>query len=163
MSAAAKTDSNQVYIGLGSNIDPEQNLRVAVEALRQSAQLKALSHAWRSAAVGSAGPEFLNAAACLETPLDPAALKARVLVPIEQALGRVRTADPNAPRTIDLDILVVNQSVLDEDIWRYAHLAVPLGELCPLLTQPDGTHTLQAIAERLRASTDIQPVPGLWS
>ena len=161
MSAAATTNANQVYIGLGSNIDPEINLRAAVEALRQRVQMTALSGAWRSPAVGAPGPDFLNAAAGLHTPFGAAALKAEVLAPIEDILGRVRTADPDAPRTIDLDILVFNNEVLDPAIWRHAHLALPLAELGLALTEPGRGRSLAEVAEQLAAEGAIQSQPGV--
>jgi 2-amino-4-hydroxy-6-hydroxymethyldihydropteridine diphosphokinase len=159
LSAAATTDANQVYIGLGSNIEPEHNLRAAVEALRQRVQVTALSSAWRSAPVGSPGPDFLNAAAELRTALDAAALKAEVLRPIEEMLGRVRTADPDAPRTIDLDILVFNQQVMDPTIWLHAHLALPLAEVSLHLAEPQSQRRLIEVAEQLGQQTDIHVQP----
>lgn len=163
MNAAAATDTNQVYIGLGSNINPETNLRAAVEALRQRVQLTALSSAWRSAAVGAPGPDFLNAAAELRTPLDAAALKAEVLAPIEAALGRVRTEDPNAPRTIDLDILIFNGVILDEDIWQHAHLAVPLAEIGAALVNKRSGYSLAEVAAQLRDQVDIDQQASLFT
>ena len=162
MSAAATTDANQVYIGLGSNIEPEHYLRAAVEALRQRVQLTALSSAWRSAPVGSPGPDFLNAAAELRTALDAAALKAEVLRPIEDALGRVRTGDPNAPRTIDLDVLVFNQQVLDTTIWLHAHLALPLAEVGLQLAEPETQRPFTEVAEQLGQQMDIHIQPGVF-
>jgi len=113
--------------------------------------------------VGSPGPDFLNAAAELRTALDAAALKAEVLRPIEDALGRVRIGDPNAARTIDLDILVFNQQVMDPTIWLHAHLALPLAEVGLHLAEPQSRRPLIEVAEQLGRQTDIQVQPGVFA
>lgn len=160
MSAAAKTEPNRAIIGLGSNIEPEENLPAAVQALASKAKLVALSSAWQTPAVGGGGPDFLNAAAELHTQLDAAALKAQVLAPIEASLGRRREQDPNAPRTIDLDILIFNDVVLDQDIWRFAHLAVPLAEIGLEAREPGSNRPLQEIAAKFKSRGDIQRLDG---
>jgi len=109
-------------------------------------------------------PDFLNAAALIETELGPAALKAQVLQEIEWTLGRVRSADKNAPRPIDLDITLFNDQILDTehrhipdpDLLCYPHIAVPMADLAPLYVHPESGQTLQQIAERM-------PADGLWS
>ncbi len=82
--------------------------------------------------MGSPGPRFLNAIAWISTPLDLDKFKAEVLAPIEQALGRVRTADKNAPRTIDLDVIVFDERVLDNNLWQRDFIVLPLAELRPV-------------------------------
>jgi 2-amino-4-hydroxy-6-hydroxymethyldihydropteridine diphosphokinase len=137
--ATANSVLQIAYIGLGSNIEPEKYLPLAVAALAAQTDLLALSSAWKSPAIGTTGPNFFNAAAkILTTHADPDALKFAVLRPIEAALGRVRTTDKFAPRTIDLDILIFKDQILDPDIWKYAYLAVPLAEIAqgfPKLTE----------------------------
>ncbi len=64
-------------------------------------------------------PNFLNAAVLIETDLTAAELKEQVLQVIERELGRVRTADKNAPRTIDLDIALFGDQVLMTERGRY--------------------------------------------
>ena len=103
---------NRVFVALGSNIEPERNLREAVRLLASRCRLLAVSAVYQTQPVGKTDqPDFLNAAALIETELGAAELKTRVLQDIERALGRVRSADKNAPRTIDLDITLFNDTL----------------------------------------------------
>ena len=105
---------NRAYISLGSNIDSEHNMREAVRRLSLRCHLLAVSPVYETAPVGRTDQSnFLNAAALIETELTAVELKTNVLQVIEGELGRVRTADRNAPRTIDLDISLFNEEVFD--------------------------------------------------
>jgi 2-amino-4-hydroxy-6-hydroxymethyldihydropteridine diphosphokinase len=96
----------------------------------------------------------LNLAIEIRSSLPPDALKELILRKIEAHLGRKRTTDKNAPRTIDIDIIVVDGEVVDEHLWRYAHMAIPLAELLPdLLNTDDQGETLKQASERLLANT----------
>lgn len=148
---------NRAFIAMGSNINAEKNLQAAVRLLAERCVLLAVSAVYETMPVGTTDqPNFLNAAALIETPLAVADLKREVLLPIEQQLGRVRVADKNAPRTIDLDIALFNSEVLDvearhvpdPDILRHAHVAVPLADLAPQYRHPETGQTLREIAER---------------
>ena len=113
-------------------------------------------------------PNFLNAAALIETELGAAELKAQVLQDIERTLGRVRSADKNAPRTIDLDITLFNDEVLDikhrhipdRDLLRYPHIAVPVSYLAPEYVHPESGQTLKEIAEGM-SSLGLLPRPDI--
>jgi len=134
------------YIGVGSSIDPERNLPAALRLLRARVDVAAVSSFYRTPALGRPDdPEFLNGAFRIETDLAPRALKYEVLRGIEAELGRERTGDSYAPRTIDLDLLLYSSEVVDEDGLRIpdpdietrSFIAVPLAELDPELTLPD--------------------------
>jgi 2-amino-4-hydroxy-6-hydroxymethyldihydropteridine diphosphokinase len=164
--------SEMVFVALGSNIEPEANLRRVVQLLAECCRLLAVSPVYETLPVGTTDqPNFLNAAALIETDLSPEALKGDVLQPIERRLGRRRTADKNAPRTIDLDIALYGQCVIevggrripDPDILRYAHLAHPLADLAPTLSHPETGETLRDIAQRL-GDCGLTPRPDiiLW-
>ena len=149
---------NRVFIAMGSNIEPERNMRRAVRLLASRCRLLAVSPVYQTAPVGKTEQaDFLNAAALIGTPLTAKALKSQVLQAIEAELGRVRTDDKNAPRTIDLDIALFNDQVLtlgrrhipDPDLLHYAHIAVPLADLAPGYRHPETGQTLREIAERL--------------
>lgn len=160
-SSAKRVTEHIAYIGLGSNIEPAHNLQQAVATLRHAAlpgqtRLLAVSSAWSSPARGSNGPQFLNAAAKLTTQLDPEALKLEVLRSLEAAQGRVRTIDRNAPRTLDIDLLVYDDQEIDAEIWLAGHIALPLSELLPELTSQASGETLLAAAARLAASQPSQ-------
>ena len=153
------TPSVQVCLSLGSNIAPHKFLPRAVERLRDFLEVTAVSRAWRSAAVGASGPDFLNAAVLVSTQLPPFDLKIDVLRRVEAQLGRVRRADKFAPRTIDIDIIVYGDQVVDSALWSQAYLALPVSELLPGLVNPQSSETLEHIARRLVAKGDIFPSP----
>jgi 2-amino-4-hydroxy-6-hydroxymethyldihydropteridine diphosphokinase len=150
--------ANHAYISLGSNIDPETNLTRAVRLLASHCRVLAVSRVYETRPVGTTDqPNFLNAAVLVETGLRPAALKAQVLAQIEARLGRVRTADKNAARTIDLDISLFNDEVLeiggrripDPEILLYPHIARPLADLAHDYRHPQTGGTLEEIAQTL--------------
>ncbi len=156
-----------VLITLGSNIDPGRNLGRALELLRARLAVRAVSRVFESAAVGAAGaPPFLNAAVLVATDLPPRALKYRVLRPLEARLGRRRTADRNAPRTIDLDLALYGDLVLDDpedglvlpdpQILTCAHVALPLADLAPDARHPVTGQTLAEIADRFADTPAVQ-------
>src|SRR3546814_15106191 len=80
-------------LSLGSNLEPEANLRSAIAALRARFGDVRLSRVYRTRAVGFAGGDFLNAAAVIETDLEPRALDA-LLHALEDANGRHRRRPP---------------------------------------------------------------------
>lgn len=146
------------YLSLGSNLDKERNLPAAVRLLARSGRLLAVSAVYETAPVGNPDdPAFFNAAVALETGLPPAELKEQVLAPIERQLGRQRSADPNAPRTIDIDISLYDDAILDlgkrhipdPEIVRFAHIALPLADLAPGYRHPETGETLAEIARRV--------------
>lgn len=157
MSVRAKT--HQVIIGLGSNISPFDNLRSSLYLLGRMVKIIAVSNSWQTQAVGSKGPEFLNAAALVRTTLTANELKNHVLNPIENLLGRTRTKDPNSPRTIDLDILIFDLQILEPEMWDYAYLSVPVAELLPDITNPVTGETIREVADRFLNSEDIRLFP----
>jgi 2-amino-4-hydroxy-6-hydroxymethyldihydropteridine diphosphokinase len=138
---------NTVILGLGSNISPEQNLPEALRKLSEYVTISAVSSLWETAAVGSSGPVFLNAAAIVTTDLDFYSLKENVLGKIESVLGRIRVEDKNAPRTIDLDILVFNQEIMDKNLFKLDHLILPTAELKSDLIDQTTGKTLAALAK----------------
>ena len=156
MSEVEQTKEHQVIIGLGSNISPAENLKSALYLLGQYAPIEAISDVWQTRAVGSKGPDFLNAAVLISSPLSYDELRNQILRPIENLLGRVRTKDPNSPRTIDLDILIVDGELIDQDLWKYAHACVPVAKLLPDFHNPMTGESIQIIADRLIESGSIK-------
>ena len=162
----------RVLISLGSNVNSEVSMREAVRRLALRCRLLAVSPVYETPPVGKTDqPNFLNAAALIETDLTAAEMKAEVLQVIEQELGRVRTADKNGPRTIDLDITLFGDRVLDmgprhipdPDITKHAHIAVPLADLAPRLRHPETDQTLEEIAQGLPVSRLVRrPGVVLW-
>jgi len=76
---------------------------------------------------------------------------------IEAHLGRVRSADKFAPRTIDIDIIAWDADVLESSLWKHAHLAVPVAEILPCYQSEDTGEYLEQTAQRL-----IRTAP-IWS
>jgi 2-amino-4-hydroxy-6-hydroxymethyldihydropteridine diphosphokinase len=151
----------RVYIALGSNINSEYNMRVALQRLSLRCRLLAVSPVYETLPVGKTDqPNFLNAAALIETDLSAAELKTKVLQEIEHELGRVHTSDKNAARTIDLDITIFGSQVLDlgqrhipdPDLLKYAHIALPLADIAPQQRHPETGQTLLEIAQQLPVS-----------
>jgi 2-amino-4-hydroxy-6-hydroxymethyldihydropteridine diphosphokinase len=138
------------YVGLGANLgDREATIHRAVELLAATPgiEIVAVSTLRETDPVGYADqPRFLNGAVALETALAPRALLERLLE-VERELGRVRGEGPRfGPRTIDLDLLLHGDEVMDEPglVLPHPRLAErrfvlePLHELDPGLTLPDG-------------------------
>lgn len=146
---------NLAYLLLGSNIEPERNLPASVAYLCRFGRVRAASAVWQTAPVGRTDqPDYLNAAVLLETPLSAQELQETAITFIEGALGRVRTADKNAPRTIDVDILLFNHEVLSlgrrripsPEILERPFVAILLAEIAPEYVHPEIGQTLRQIA-----------------
>jgi len=157
----------RAVIGLGSNIDPEENLPAAMHRLltRPDMCVLATSPSYRSVAAERPNqPDYHNAAALLSTRLTPDALK-DVLRQIETSLGRVRTEDKFAPRTIDLDLLlyegfegdVGGTLVPDPGLGEWAHLAVPAAAVAPDWEYGEASRPLRVVAADL-ASESLEEV-----
>ena len=105
--AALGRATQPAYLSLGSNIDAPGNLRSALRALRARFGEVIVSPVYRIPAVGFEGPDFLNAAAIIDSDLDPFALVAW-LQGLERAHGRMRNHFKLSSRTLDLYIVYIN-------------------------------------------------------
>jgi 2-amino-4-hydroxy-6-hydroxymethyldihydropteridine diphosphokinase len=137
---------NTAYLSLGSNIDPEKNLPEALHRLSLSMEICGVSSLWRTPSIGYDGPDFLNAAVCVKTNFDAHHLKEDILCLIEQEMGRIRQSNKNAPRPIDLDILLFNNQIMEPGLFTLDHLIFPLAELLPMLKEKSEAPPLQEIA-----------------
>jgi 2-amino-4-hydroxy-6-hydroxymethyldihydropteridine diphosphokinase len=148
MTEAGRDDApgrHRAYVGLGANLgDPHAAIAsalAAIEALPDT-RLAAVSSLYRSAPLEAAGPDFVNAVACVETDLSPQVLLA-ALQAIETGHGRARP-HRNAPRTLDLDLLLYDALVLDAPGLQLPHPRMhqrafvlrPLAEIAPDATLP---------------------------
>jgi 2-amino-4-hydroxy-6-hydroxymethyldihydropteridine diphosphokinase len=140
----------QTYlIGMGSNIEPERHLAAAASAIRGRFPGAAFSHVYRSPAVGMRGAaDFLNACCLVQGDAERVEL-AEWLKGLEDVQGRDRTQGSWRPRTLDLDLLMAGEEVLDDELFRYAHAYVPASELLALPEVALDTGCLQAISLRL--------------
>lgn len=148
----------RVYIGVGSNVDPELNIPAALGFLKSKGRITGVSTFYRTSPVGPDGaPPFYNGVICLDTCFQPRELKFEVLRSIEDALGRVRCGDKCAPRPIDLDIALYGESTINEpdlivpdpEIVARAFLAVPLLELDPDIVLPGTNARLADVVQSL--------------
>ncbi len=153
----------RAFIALGSNRRPRSaNLRAALARLRRVADVSAVSRFLRTDAVPERGvaagdPDFLNAAASLETDLDAHGLLA-ALLDIEAALGRDRTAGGAGPRTIDLDLLLFGCRIIDAAglvvphprLHRRRFVLEPLIEIAPSAWHPGLRKTAAELLAALR-------------
>ncbi len=149
----------RAYIGLGSNLaTPLQQLRAALAALGAlpGTHLAAVSSAYASDPLGPADqPRYLNAVAALDTSLAPLQLL-DALQAIELAQGRQRKDERWAPRTLDLDILLFGDRLIDEPRLQVPHyhlharpfVLYPLTEIASVgLQLPDGRSLAALLAE----------------
>ena len=141
--------SHSVHLLIGSNIEPVENVRRALVELCHYGIIRRMSRAWQTPAYGSDGPDFINLAVELVTPLSMEEVKKEVVAVTEKKMGRERSADKNAPRTLDLDVILFDGELLDPEIWDHVHLAVTVGELMPDLVNPRTGENLSAFTARL--------------
>ena len=152
----------RAFVALGSNLGCRRaNLRGAVDCMRQLGNVVAVSgfHTTRAVAesgVAAGDPDFLNAAAAIETGLDARTLLDGLLE-IETGLGRDRTAGPPGPRSIDLDLLLFDDAVIAEPGLVVPHprmhqrrfVLEPLCEIAPNAWHPGlATTAAELLARR---------------
>ncbi|MGD8742589.1 MAG: 2-amino-4-hydroxy-6-hydroxymethyldihydropteridine diphosphokinase [Granulosicoccaceae bacterium] len=133
----------RVYLSLGSNIDAHSNLRAGMQDLHAHYGELQVSTVYESEAVGFDGDNFINFVVGLDTDEDVHTVQATMSA-IEQAHGRVRGAEKFSSRTLDIDILLYDDLVINEnglhlprdEIEKYAFVLQPLAELAPQLKHP---------------------------
>ena len=144
---------------------PEENIRAALRQLTRSVRLVSISTFYREPAIGRPeDPDYYNGVVAIDTDLPPAKLKWAVLRQIEAALGRSRSIDKYAARSIDLDLLLGNSVISsheltlpDPDILTRAFIAFPLYEIAPSLVLPGFGVPIREIVERL-ATEPMKPM-----
>jgi len=126
----------RAWISVGSNVEPEANVRRALENLRRRFGELVCSPVYRTAAEGFEGDDFLNLVVGIDTELPPEAVHA-LLRQIEDLQGRVSGGGKFSSRTLDLDLLTHGERVIPElglprdEILRYAFVLRPLAEVAP--------------------------------
>jgi len=108
---------NIAFIGVGSNIDADKNIKLMLKLLAKEVNILKVSSFIKTKPIGLENqPDFTNGALEVETPLNMQELKT-VLVKIENTLGRNRNAPKFGPRTMDLDIVIWNGKIVDDDYY----------------------------------------------
>ncbi len=131
------------YLGLGSNLDAEKNLQLALRELRERFSAQKISTVYRSKALGFDGADFLNMVVRIETELSPRDLCGQLEL-IHEVAGRRRRPDKFVSRTLDIDLLLYDQLVLNEppvrlpreDVLKYSFVLRPLAEIAPNYRHP---------------------------
>lgn len=152
----------RVFIAVGSNINPYINIPEALQMLKEVTRLEAVSSFYETEPIGNPEqPVYVNGVLMVTTGYGPRELKFDVLRDIENRLGRIRTADKNAPRSIDLDIILYDDLVMDAvdivipdpAIYNRAFVAIPVFELDPDLMIPGKSIQISQIADKLKDVT----------
>ena len=155
--APAATSWSRVYIGVGSNMDPDANIPWALRLLGGEVKLTDVSTFYITQPLGAPeSPHFYNGVVAGMTDLSIPGLR-HLLLHVENAVGRQRTGDKYAPRPIDLDLLLLEDEVADGEGWRVPHpdvstrpfVAIPLLELAPDLVLPDSERPLRDVVEEI--------------
>lgn len=160
--------SHRVYLAIGSNIAPHDNIRRCLGHLRttQETRLLALSSCYRTSPWGmESQPDFVNLVAELSTDLAPLDLL-RATQEIEQRLGRTRALE-NGPRTIDLDILLYDSLITDDAALQIPHpglllrdfMLVPLIEIAPEVLHPERRRPLKTLTGEIRYRQILEKRP----
>lgn len=120
---------NNCIIGIGSNIQPEKNISLVIEILKQENNVHAVSEFVKTKPIGITNqPDFTNGAVKLETNLRIDEFN-EYLKKLENRIGRNRKTPKFGPRTIDLDIVIWNDQVVDEDYYSRDFLRKAVAEL----------------------------------
>ena len=133
----------RVYVSIGSNVRPSHNVRSCLRSLEATFGDLTVSSVYRTRAVGFEGEDFLNLAVGFDTGMEIHAVAAR-LREIETAHHRIRNTHKFSPRTLDLDLLLYDDVVLEEEglsiprdeITRYAFVLRPLAEIAGARCHP---------------------------
>lgn len=158
----------RVYLGLGANLNtPKKQLDDAVVALKNlpNSEFIACSHYYASKPMGPQDqPDYVNAVACINTSLQPEQLL-DLTQAIELEHGRVRKAERWGARTLDIDILLFGEQVINTERLTVPHYGLnerefvvyPLQEIAPELILPSGV-SIKQIANNLPLN-DLQQLP----
>ncbi|ABV86293.1 2-amino-4-hydroxy-6-hydroxymethyldihydropteridine diphosphokinase [Shewanella pealeana] len=159
-----------IFISLGSNIDPERHLKAALTDLQDHFGPLELSSVFESEAVGFEGTNFLNMVVAAQTQLSIADVVSR-FKQIEQRHGRVKGAKKFAPRTLDLDLLLYDDTISEQpielpraEILYNAFVLWPLAEIAPTLNHPVVNQSYQALWNDYdKSQQSLWPVEFSWS
>ena len=164
---------SRAFVSIGSNLNASENYAAAVLELNLLTQIVGISTVYETNYLRPDGTVsdtefFLNGVVAIETPLEPLEFKHNVLRKIEKKLGRTRDVAKHAPRTIDLDLVLYGNRVVQSnelilpspDIRHRDFVAVPLLELAPDLILPDTNQKLAELTAHTK-NTHMKAQPAL--
>lgn len=143
----------EIFIGIGSNVEPEAHVHFALQELEQRFGVLRVSPVYRNAAVGFEGDDFLNLVVGLDTELPVPRLMA-LLHRLERSCGRHRGEERWGPRTLDLDLLIYGEEVRElpplprPDVLKRAFVLKPLAEIAPDRRHPHNGKTFAELWAR---------------
>lgn len=151
--------AHRAFIGVGSNVDPVENVRAGLAALHERFGAIRVSPTYRTDPVGCPGsPRFVNLVVEVRTDLDAGGVLA-TLHALEDQRGRERGPDPNAPRTLDLDLLLYDDLVCTTEpplphpqLDSMAFVIVPFADLAPDVVHPVRRVSMGALRAELPES-----------
>ncbi len=145
----------QAYLSIGSNIDPQNNVLKALRMLAQKTNVRRVSSFYLTRPVGvETADRFVNGAVCVHTSLSPLDLRDDVIRPMELELGRDHRNDKSLSRTIDIDIILYDDLVMNtpdmkvpsDDLRKYPFVAWTICEIAPDIIVPDNKQRLSSLA-----------------
>ncbi|RYY74241.1 MAG: 2-amino-4-hydroxy-6-hydroxymethyldihydropteridine diphosphokinase [Gammaproteobacteria bacterium] len=160
-----------VFLGLGSNLNREKNIRAGLDALNNKFGRLICSRVFESESVGFRGSHFYNLVVSLQTELAIADLS-ETIKKIEDNHGRVRTGPKYRPQTLDIDILTYGNFVGVEsgielpraEITKNAFVLLPLSEIAPNELHPQFKKTYSELwSEYDQSSQVLWPIDFVWS
>ena len=156
---------HRIYISIGSNIEPAQNVQLAVKALREVFGDLDISPVYESVAVGFEGDNFYNLVVAATTDMGVGTVN-QSLHDIEDRYGRVRNGPRFSSRSIDLDLLLYDELSGEYDgvllprgeIPHHAHVLCPLADLIPQAVHPLLKQTYQQLWQKFTMPAGFQKI-----
>ena len=160
---------SRVFVGIGTNINKEHNLRSCLKTLQQIFRNIIKSSVYQSAAVGFEGADFYNMVVSLETTLTPSSVN-RVFFEIEKKHGRKRSKNQFVSRELDLDQLLYDDLIVDKkgvhlphkDLNKHAYILKPMAEIAGDLVHPKIDIRFSELWRHFDGQTRITRVPFVW-
>ena len=151
-----------VYIGIGSNVDREENIRSCIKCLHEKYSVISLSPLYETSSMGFDGPNFYNLVCCFETSQDVVVLKTELSV-IEKNHGRSMNETKFSSRTLDIDILYYDDLIYEDDnlklprkeIIQYDFVLQPLVDIAPEFIHPLINKTNKEIMDEFNIEKNI--------
>ncbi|MDB9969481.1 2-amino-4-hydroxy-6-hydroxymethyldihydropteridine diphosphokinase [Porticoccaceae bacterium] len=159
-----------IYLSLGSNVEAQRNIEAAMDALADTFGELIISSVYESEAVGFDGDSFYNLVVGIHSDLGVGELS-KILKTIEDRQGRDRSAPKFGARSLDIDILTVDDrvGVIDgiaiprDEILKNAFVLQPLAEIAPTTVHPQNGLTYQQLWQDFdKAKQNLFPIEFIW-